>query len=90
LFCEAEEHPTLELVTETTDLNADPAKITLILEPTSEALLKRHHHPLRLADSYSKGKIIYKRGYLSKTYGIREIEGKTREHVLIAQRKNTE
>jgi len=57
---------------------------------TSEALLKRHHRPLRLADSYSKSKIIYKRGYISKTYVIREIESKTREHVLITQRKNTE
>jgi len=52
------EHPTLELVTETTDLNADPAKITLILELTPETLLKRHHHPLKHTDSQPKSKVI--------------------------------
>jgi len=41
LFCEAEEHPTLELVTETTDLNADPAKITLVLDTYTRNIAKK-------------------------------------------------
>jgi len=40
-FYEAEEHPTLELVTEITDLNADPAKITLILDTFTRNIAKK-------------------------------------------------